>query len=245
MLHALSTFSENGARISPPRRFSWTNRSGSGSEIRFPENPVKWTHRRSSSLYRGRDMNLSHAPGRPGARCPRVDGLWAGGHQRFRRWAKASISQMIFNTLAINADAEWLMIDATIIRALQRTAGAKGEADAGFRALRGRIYHEIASRVRCVGQFAPVHHGGGRTASFVHKPRRCWGGIHATGALVVIPPRGRNRTVLREYDKALYKKRNQVEGMVGDLKHFSRVAVRQDSAHLPSSRPVTYGSSKC
>ena len=44
--------------------------------------------------------------------------------------------------------------------------------------------------------------------------------------------------VLRDYDKALYKKRNQVEGMVGDLKHFSRVAVRQDSALLPVVRPA-------
>jgi len=32
---------------------------------------------------------------------------------------------MIFNTLAINADTEWLMIDSTILRAQQHAAGAK------------------------------------------------------------------------------------------------------------------------
>jgi hypothetical protein len=33
---------------------------------------------------------------------------------------------MMFNTLAIDADTEWLMIDATIICAHQHAAGAKG-----------------------------------------------------------------------------------------------------------------------
>ena len=47
--------------------------------------------------------------------------------------------------------------------------------------------------------------------------------IQQTGALVVIPPRS-NRTVRRDYDKALYKERNRVERMFGYLKHFRRVA---------------------
>jgi len=32
---------------------------------------------------------------------------------------------MIFNTLAVDADTEWLMIDSTIIRAHQHAAGAR------------------------------------------------------------------------------------------------------------------------
>jgi transposase len=64
--------------------------------------------------------------GAPWRSLPRVYGRWSGVHQRFRRWAKAGIWQMIFNTLAIDADTEWLMIDATIIRAHQHAAGAKG-----------------------------------------------------------------------------------------------------------------------
>ena len=65
--------------------------------------------------------------GRTGAPAlaPRVR-PWSGVHQRFRRWAKAGIWQMMFNTLAVDADTEWLMIDATIIRAHQHAAGAKG-----------------------------------------------------------------------------------------------------------------------
>ena len=55
--------------------------------------------------------------------------------------------------------------------------------------------------------------------------------IQQTGALVVIPPRS-NRTVLRDYDKALYKERNLVERMFGYLKHFRRVATRYDKTAL-------------
>ncbi len=73
--------------------------------------------------------------------------------------------------------------------------------------------------------------------------------IQQTGALVVIPPRS-NRTVLRDYDKALYKERNRVERMLGT----SSISVgwrrgttrpRSPSCRSSSSRPVIYGSSKC
>ena len=64
--------------------------------------------------------------GAPWRSLPCVYGLWSDVHQRFRRWANAGIWQMMFNTLAVDADTECLMIDATIIRAHQHAAGAKG-----------------------------------------------------------------------------------------------------------------------
>jgi len=66
--------------------------------------------------------------GRNGGRwraLPPEYGKWYSVHQRFIRWARKGIWQMIFNTLAVNADTEWLMIDSTIIRAHQCAAGAK------------------------------------------------------------------------------------------------------------------------
>jgi hypothetical protein len=44
--------------------------------------------------------------------------------QRFRRLAKKGVWQIIFNTLAVSDDTKWLMIDSTIIRAHQHSAGA-------------------------------------------------------------------------------------------------------------------------
>ena len=57
---------------------------------------------------------------------PPAYGRWSGVHKRFKRWADKGIWQMIFNSLAVSADTEWLMIDSTIIRAHQCAAGGKG-----------------------------------------------------------------------------------------------------------------------
>ena len=57
---------------------------------------------------------------------PSEYGKWYSVHKRFMRWAKRGIWQMIFNTLAVDADTEWLMIDSSIVRAHQHAAGAKG-----------------------------------------------------------------------------------------------------------------------
>lgn len=57
---------------------------------------------------------------------PLGKGKWSSVHKRFIRWSVKGIWQMIFNTLAADADTEWLMIDSTIIRAHQHAAGAKG-----------------------------------------------------------------------------------------------------------------------
>jgi putative transposase len=47
---------------------------------------------------------------------------------RFRRWAKKGVWVRIFNALVEDPDFEHLIIDATIVRAHQHAAGAKGGA---------------------------------------------------------------------------------------------------------------------
>jgi len=64
--------------------------------------------------------------GAPWRDMPLEIGKWSSVHKRFIRWAKNGVWQMIFNTLAVDADTEWLMIDSTIVRAHQHAAGAKG-----------------------------------------------------------------------------------------------------------------------
>ena len=64
--------------------------------------------------------------GAPWRDLPPEYGKWSTVHKRFIRWARKGVWQMIFNTLAVDADTEWLMIDSTIVRAHQSAAGAKG-----------------------------------------------------------------------------------------------------------------------
>ena len=45
-------------------------------------------------------------------------------HTRFSRWAKAGVWERVFQHLAVDADNEYAMIDATIVRAHQHAAGA-------------------------------------------------------------------------------------------------------------------------
>jgi transposase len=65
--------------------------------------------------------------GAPWRDLPPECGKWSCIHKRLTRWAKNGVWQMIFNTLAVCADTEWLMIDSTIVRAHQHSAGGEGE----------------------------------------------------------------------------------------------------------------------
>lgn len=46
-------------------------------------------------------------------------------HQRFSRWAKSGVWERVFQHLAADADNEYAMIDSTIVRAHQHSAGAE------------------------------------------------------------------------------------------------------------------------
>src|SRR6202030_3704989 len=46
-------------------------------------------------------------------------------YQRFNRWAKRGVFDRIFKLLASDADNEYMMIDASIVRAHQHSAGAR------------------------------------------------------------------------------------------------------------------------
>ena len=63
--------------------------------------------------------------GAPWRDLPSESGNWNSVFQRFRRWAKKGVWERIFNELRECPDCEYLIIDATIVRAHQHAAGAK------------------------------------------------------------------------------------------------------------------------
>jgi transposase len=56
---------------------------------------------------------------------PERFGTWSNVHRRFSRWAKSGVWQRVFQHLAADADNEYAMIDSTIVRAHQHSAGAQ------------------------------------------------------------------------------------------------------------------------
>ena len=56
---------------------------------------------------------------------PERFGDWKVVHTRFSRWAASGVWQRVFQHLAAVADNEYAMIDSTIVRAHQHSAGAQ------------------------------------------------------------------------------------------------------------------------
>lgn len=54
--------------------------------------------------------------GAPWRDLPERFGPWNSVYRRFRRWAKASVWQTVFEALQ-EPDLDWLMIDSTVVRA--------------------------------------------------------------------------------------------------------------------------------
>ena len=67
------------------------------------------------------------APASLGAICPRAlaTGRSSIASWRFNRWAKSGVFERVFRLLASDHDNEYMMIDATIVRAHQHSAGAQ------------------------------------------------------------------------------------------------------------------------
>jgi transposase len=56
---------------------------------------------------------------------PERFGGWKNTHTRFSRWAKSGVWARVFTSLSADADNEYALIDATIVRAHQHSAGAR------------------------------------------------------------------------------------------------------------------------
>lgn len=55
---------------------------------------------------------------------PERFGDWKNAHRRHSRWSKTGVWETLFKHLAGDADNEYAMIDSTIVRAHQHSAGA-------------------------------------------------------------------------------------------------------------------------
>lgn len=56
---------------------------------------------------------------------PERFGDWKNTHTRMRRWCESGVFERIFKHLASDHDNEYMMLDSTIVRAHQHSAGAR------------------------------------------------------------------------------------------------------------------------
>ena len=64
--------------------------------------------------------------GSPWRDLPDAFGPWYTAYTRFWRWSRRGVWLSLFNALVEDPDFEYLIIDSTIVRAHQHSAGAKG-----------------------------------------------------------------------------------------------------------------------
>jgi transposase len=180
---------------------------------------------------------------------PERFGDWNNTHRRFSRWAKSGVWQRVFERLAGDADNDYAMIDSTIVRAHQHSAGARkdpGEDQAIGRS-RGGLSTKIHALVDALGNPVGFHLTGGEAHDLVgadHRlpdmqaealiadkafdaDKRVIEPLTAAGKTVVIPPKP-NRRSPRTYDRDLYKARHLIENFFARLKQFRAIATRYD-----------------
>ena len=56
---------------------------------------------------------------------PERFGSWKNVHRRHKRWAESGVWERVFKLLSVDTDNEYAMIDATIVKAHQHSAGAQ------------------------------------------------------------------------------------------------------------------------
>ena len=70
-----------------------------------------------------------HRTGAPWRDLPESFGPWTSVYTRFNTWSKRGVWQRLLEVLRKDADVEWVMLDGTIARAHQHSAGQGGAAN--------------------------------------------------------------------------------------------------------------------
>ena len=169
-------------------------------------------------------------------------------HKRFSRWAKKGVWQRLFEHLAAEADNEYAMIDSTIVRAHQHSAGApKKDDDQAIGRSKGGLSTKIHALVDALGNPLRFLLTPGQAHDLIgadallpqiaaevliadkayDADERVLKPLASAGKSTVIPPR-QNRITPRQFDQALYQTRHLIENFFCKLKQYRAIATRYD-----------------
>ncbi|QHC37341.1 IS5 family transposase [Komagataeibacter xylinus] len=175
-------------------------------------------------------------------------GDWKNVHRRLRRWCEGGVIERIFRHLAADRDNEYMMIDSTIVRAHQHSAGArkKGGADQASGRSRGGLTSKIHAIVDAAGKAVALSLTPGQKADITeagplldevdpatfiadkaYDANLLIETLEARKITPVIPSR-KNRRHPRKISFQFYKNRNIIERFFARLKQFRGIATRYD-----------------
>jgi transposase len=172
---------------------------------------------------------------------PEKYGDFRNVHRRFSRWAEKGIWARLLSVLAQEADTEYVMIDSTVVRAHQHSAGGRDPNQQAIGRSRGGLSTKIHALTDALGNPTRVLLTPGQahdlvgsdvlltdlSAGAVIADNRVIQPLKQAGIEAVIPPKSKRRTV-RNYDRELYKARHLIENFFCKLKHFRAIATRYD-----------------
>jgi transposase len=188
--------------------------------------------------------------GSPWRDLPTEFGPWQTVYNRFNRWSKAGRIATVFKLLKVDVDGEWQCMDATIVKAHQHAAGARGKGDEAIGHSRGGATTKVhalceasgnptklvitkgqASDVKAAPEFiaAAEENAEAIIADMAYDAAYIRDQARARGMVPVIPFRSCTQVGRRQgYDKALYRLRHLIENLFCRLKQFRAVATRYD-----------------
>jgi len=181
---------------------------------------------------------------------PEKYGKWNSVFSRFNEWTKKDIWKELMDFCIQDPDLDWVMLDATIIRAHPCAAGYKnnsqdkealGRSKGGFTCKIHALVDALGNPLRFLltsGQRHDITQAPALIAGIQNIPIIGDRGYDSDGlrsqillqkCTPIIPARS-NKKVQIKYDEYLYKERHAIECFFSKIKHFRRVFSRFDKA---------------
>ena len=175
-------------------------------------------------------------------------GDWNSVFKRFNAWSKKNIWSKLLEYLAEDCDLEYVMIDATIVRAHACAAGYGEQPEQGLGRSAGGFTSKIHAKVDALGNLLKFVVTAGQVSD-ITQAHSLLADVHDAHVLgdkgyhskdlktmlesndcnVVIPPKI-NTIEPWDYDKHLYKERHLIECFFSKIKYFRRVFSRFDKS---------------
>lgn len=173
-------------------------------------------------------------------------GKWNSVYKRFNAWSKKKIWDRLLQFCSQDKDLEYIMIDATIVRAHACAAGYGVQQEEGLGRSKGGFTSKIHTKVDALGNPLQFIITPGQTSDVTQATTllsnvfnayvigdKAYGSseirtqIKNQNCIDVIPSRKNSLNPVR-YDKHIYKERHAIECFFSKIKYFRRIFSRFD-----------------